>query len=128
MENRLTQNELDKGQIVNLEDPFADEVGFTRDRFDGYLWRIGQVVYISLVVSKQPGEGHLSALFEALSSRGYTVRVPTPLAKMEAILRGKGFEEKREWWEEIEDYGTVWEKPPPCFVGVEVVIGERCEI
>lgn len=96
MGNELTREELDKGRIVNLGDPFAEEIGFTRDRFDGYLWRIGQAVYISLVVSKQPGQGHLSALFEALWEKGYTVRVPTPLPRMEAILRAEGFEEKRE--------------------------------
>ena len=116
MKNSITCEELDGGQIVNLGDPFADEIGFTADKFDGYLWKIGQAVYISFIVSKQPGCGHLSVLFDALWERGYTIKVPTPFPTMKAILSEKGFQAKREEWEEIGESVEVWEKEPRCFL------------
>jgi hypothetical protein len=70
---------------------FCVSVGFDVQRFEGYLWRSGQTCWISLVVSKQPGQGHFSELLNRLRARGFEVRVPNPAEDMQGILRHKGF-------------------------------------
>ena len=97
--------------MVELDSPFAKEVGFTSDKFEGYLWLHPDCVYISFIVSTSEGQGNLSKLFDAIWERGYKIKVPTPFARMEAILEKKGFEhtwEPASWGgpEEVE----VWVK------------------
>ncbi len=70
---------------------FADSVGFTAERFDGYLWVTGNVCWLSLVVSRQPGLGHLSEVLRRLAVAGFEIRVPNPSDDMQAILVRKGF-------------------------------------
>jgi hypothetical protein len=95
--------------IIQLDDPFAKEIGFTSDKFEGYLWRDGDRVLVSFIVSVESGKGNLSALFAAIEAKGLRVAVPTPLGRMEAILRHKGFVMH------IEDFQgdgcEVWERP-----------------
>jgi hypothetical protein len=98
--------------IINVDDPLAAELGFTADRFHGWLWRMDDRIVVSMIVSLQPGNGHLSALFDAILSRGWTVAVPTPIGLMPSILSHKGFMETHEW---DGDYGCmvdVWVKQP----------------
>ena len=102
-------NKTDTDHIIELDDPFARTVGFTSDKFDGYLWRNGQRIMISLIISNQRGKGHLSALFSAIEAQGYRVSVPTPLGHMEAILRRKGFVPHEEDFNG--DICEVWERP-----------------
>lgn len=60
-------------------------------RADSYLWGFEASVWLSLIISTQPGKGNLSRLFDAILEGGRTVKVPTPFPHMQAILERKGF-------------------------------------
>lgn len=88
--------------IINLDSERGEQLGFTRDKFGGYLWDSEGRVTISFIVSHQPG--NLRRLFETILAEGKEVAVPTPLAQMEAILRRWGF---RQTFEEDDAFGDV---------------------
>ena len=77
--------------IIDLDTEFAKEIGFTSDKFQGYLWRVEGSIYISVIRSLKPRQGNLTALFNAIQERGYQLKVPEPLSLMEYICRKKGF-------------------------------------
>ena len=96
-----------KEGVIELDSEFAKEIGFTSDKFQGYLWKAGDYISISAIKSIHPEQGNLSALFACIEEKGFSIKVPTPLPKMEAILNQKGFKrtiEKAEGEENIE----VW--------------------
>ena len=78
------------GQI-KPDSEMGKALGFTSDKFDGWLWKTGDRVMISMIVSRHEGKGHLSALFKAIEERGFQVAVPSPFARMQSILKRKGF-------------------------------------
>ena len=88
--------------------------GFTSARFEGWLWRDGPRVLLSLIISKQPGRGHLSELIGGIEAAGLRVACPTPLGRMQAILTRKGFTPHTET---AEGFGgeavEVWERATP---------------
>ena len=84
--------------------------GFTADLFDGWLWLEDDRVMISMIISRKPGQGHLSRLLDAIGSQGYRVGVPTPFAHMAAILERKGYVPHTEDAGEMGPV-EVWEKP-----------------
>lgn len=102
-------NQGDNGKI-ELDSPFAQEIGFTSDKFDGWLWLEDARVLISFIISRQPGEGHLSQLFSAIEARGFAVAVPTPMGLMRAILARKGFTPHGEYSDMYGEDVEVWEK------------------
>jgi hypothetical protein len=72
---------------VRIGDPLAEELGFTAERFDGYLWLVRTDLYVSLVDAKHIGQGHFRAFVEKALAKGLTVKIPTPLGRMEHIVR-----------------------------------------
>ena len=102
---------MDEG-IIKLDTDFAQELGFTSDKFFGYLWRHPGEIYISFIESLQQGQGNLSKLFDAIWERGYTIKVPTPFARMQAILEHKGFEQTWEWADGFDCDCEVWIRKP----------------
>ena len=66
-------------------------LGFTSDKFDGWLWKTGDQITISFIESIKPGKGNLSTLFDAIEAAGFTVAVPIPMHDMREILLRKGF-------------------------------------
>jgi hypothetical protein len=98
--------------LVKPGDELANRFGFTADRFCGWLWKTGDAIYVSFIVSKQPGQGNLSELIDSILSNGYAVKVPTPLGKMQDILRHKGFSPSMEFDDEIGETVEVWCKQP----------------
>ncbi len=66
-------------------------LGFTSDKFDGWLWKTGDQITISFIESIQPGKGNLSRLFDSIEAAGFKVAVPTPMRDMREILKHKGF-------------------------------------
>ena len=66
--------------------------GFTADKFEGWLWKTGDRVMISMIVSLKEGRGNLRALFDTIEGLGFKVAVPTPFARMKKILQKRGFE------------------------------------
>jgi hypothetical protein len=79
--------------IILLNTPAADSLGFTSALFagDSYLWKVGSDMYISLIQSKQPGTGAFRALAQTLEAQGFTIKVPTPLRRMQEILVKQGY-------------------------------------
>jgi len=73
--------------------------------FGGYLWGFSDRVIVSLIISKNPGKGNLSKLFNAIWATGRTVAVPTPFAHMRAILERNGFRQT------FDEGCEVWVKP-----------------
>lgn len=97
--------------IIRVNSGFGEKIGFTSDKFspDSYLWRVGERITISFIISKHEGKGNLSALFNNIESIGLRIAVPTPFARMQAILEKKGFVMHLK----DTDMGEceVWEKP-----------------
>lgn len=69
----------------------GEQLGFTPSLFDGWLWKDGDRIMVSMIVSKREGQGNLSRLFESIEAHGLHVAVPSPLGHMEEILRHKDF-------------------------------------
>ena len=99
-------NEPDREGMISP----GDVPWFPKENFDGYLWGKESCVWISLIESKNPGQGNLSRLFSTILSQGRTIKVPTPFAHMETILRHKGF--IREDEETIHGPCETWIKKP----------------
>jgi len=85
-------------------------LGFTKSKFDGWLWKTDNRIMISMVISKKPGKGNLSALFKQIESLGFIVAVPTPLGGMLSILKNKGFVQTVEV-DKLMGPVEVWVKP-----------------
>ncbi len=87
----MTVSELKDGMILPGKAP--DSWGFTEDRFkeNSYLWRVGSDLLISFVWATQEGKGYFSSLVRSIENDGLRVKVPTPLGRMEMILRRWGF-------------------------------------
>ena len=81
---------LPDGQIEPDSD-VGKALGFTSDKFEGWLWKTGDRVLISMIVSLQEGKGHLRSLFDAIEARGLKVAVPTPFARMKKICKLRGY-------------------------------------
>lgn len=95
---------------IDPDSEFGKRIGFTSDKFDGWLWKKGNYVYISFIQSKQEKCGNLKALFEAILQNGLGIKVPTPLGRMRIILLKNGFRKDREYWEKAGEYVEVWVK------------------
>jgi len=98
----------EKNGIIELDSKFGKQLGFTSDKFDGWLWKKGNYIYISFIESLQPGKGNLSKLFSNILKAGYGIKVPTPLGSMEAIVRKKGFRQIYEWSNTFGENVEVW--------------------
>ena len=68
--------------IINLDTERGRELGFTRDRYGGYLWKTGDSIIISFIESKQ--RGNFRELVRRIHEHGWTVMwvlpPPKPLA------------------------------------------------
>jgi len=82
--------------LIHLDTRFAKALSFTSDWFDGWLGVKDGYIYISFIESLQPGQGHLSELFNNILKSGHGIKVPTPFAHMKAIIKRKGFREASE--------------------------------
>jgi hypothetical protein len=87
--------------------------GFTSERFEGYLWKCGDRILISLIISLQRGQGHFRELVGNIHAQGYTVAVPCPMADMRLILIRNGYRMETEFDKPTEDYVEVWVLEPP---------------
>ena len=79
-----------KDGLIDLGTPRADELGFTSELFDGYLWKHGNNIIISFIDSKHPGKGNLKRLFDGIEAKGFAIAVPTPSRRMHAICLKRG--------------------------------------
>ena len=97
-----------KDGIIVLDGKFATEIGFTCDKFEGYLWKKEDYIYISLIKSFNPGHGDLSALFKRIQEKGFGIKVPAALSQMKAICKRKGFKLTTENHETYNEAVDVW--------------------
>ena len=104
----------DMNGCIELDSKLAKELGFTSDKFSGWLWKENQFIVISFIESLHQGEGNLSKLFKKITSKGYGIKVPTPFPKMNAILIKKGFKRTVEPFQppHIMDLCEIWVKEP----------------
>jgi hypothetical protein len=84
--------------IINLDTDRAKLLGFTSDKYDGYLWRQGDAIMVSFIVSWQ--RGNFRELVRRIHALGLTVKVPTPLGRMQEILLKNGYEHTTEPFDE----------------------------
>ena len=61
------------------------KIGFTKRKFDGYLYKKDDAIWISVIISKDPGKGNVRTLFDMIESIGYEIIVPTPSIRMAFI-------------------------------------------
>jgi len=82
-------NELIVGVIgegcIEPDSELGIKLGFTSDKFDGWLWDSGDYITISFIESRDPGKGNLKQLFDNIENMGYGIFVPTPFDRMRKI-------------------------------------------
>ncbi len=96
--------------IINLDTARAKLLGFTSDKYGGYLWKIGDVIMVSFIVSRQ--RGNFKELVRRIHALGLTVKVPTPLGRMQYIVAKNGYKHTIEHDDEMNDDVEVWVLPP----------------
>ncbi len=106
--------------IIDLDTPLAEELGFTSDKFDGYLWKKGNYIVISFIISLQERQGNLKKLFSKIMDKGYGIKVPTPFARMQKICMDNGFRRTEELFKEADCMGEMWVKEPQSFTPKEI--------
>lgn len=101
--------------IVRLGSAFANQIGFTPDRFsaDSYLWLDGDTVMVSFVVSTQPGKGNFRRMVARCHALGLAVKIPTPLGRMLRIVIVNGYRRAMEHDEVSGEQVEVWGLAPP---------------
>ena len=82
--------------IIEPDTPFAQELGFTSDKFVGWLAKQEEYIYISFIESVDRRQGNLSKLFDRILELGYSIKVPAPLGLMKNIVQKKGFTQTEE--------------------------------
>jgi len=98
---------------IEMDSEPAKQLGFTSERFEGWLWKHGKYIYVSYIVSRQEGKGNLSRLFKRIQSFGFGIKVPIPFPKMEMILRSHGFKHTLEDFKEAKAPNVeVWVLEP----------------
>lgn len=98
--------------IIQLDSERAKVLGFTSDKYDGYLWKLDNAVMVSFIVSKQ--RGNFRELVRRIHALGLTVKVPTPLGRMQEILIKNGYKHTNELDENMGEGVDVWVLPPPA--------------
>jgi hypothetical protein len=94
-------------QLITTSHLLAKEIGFTDDKFEGWLYLDGKYIYISFIISKSPNKHNFSKLLDKITSKGYGIKVPTPFTLMRKICQEKGFKQTVEY-DEIMGPVEVW--------------------
>jgi len=80
-----------KQGLLELDSPDAKLIGFTSDKFGGYLFVKDSFVYISAIISKQQRQGNFKRLVNAILDAGYGVKVPNAFPLMTKICVSMDF-------------------------------------
>ena len=80
-EEGLVRTFQDDG-IIELDSAVGKDLGFTSDKFEGWLGKQGNYIYVSFIISKQPNQGNFHNLIEAIHKHGFKIKVPTPFWRM----------------------------------------------
>ena len=96
---------------IDIDDPIGKQLCFTSDKFwIGYLWKVDNDIYISLIASKGSGKGYLSSLFNRIEELGFNIKVPNPVRHMQEILKKKNFKKNYEKHNMCDEMVEVWSK------------------
>ena len=76
---------------IDIDTPRGDAIGLTRHKFiyGSYLCKSSDYIYISFIASAK--RGNFRVLVKRILDSGLGVKVPTPLARMEQIVRKAGY-------------------------------------
>lgn len=96
--------------IVELDSFVGKMIGFTTDRFDGYLWKNYDSITISFIASKQ--KGNFRQLVERILELGLAVEVPTPLPNMRRIVEKNGYVMTTEYDASTGEFFELWTLKP----------------
>jgi hypothetical protein len=95
MEINLKVDESMKDIVVFPDSEIGIKIGFTSDKFLGYLCVKGDSVVISLIKSLNQGKGNVRSLIEGLKSKYRNVIVPIASDRLSKILILQGFVVKK---------------------------------
>lgn len=84
-------DEKAKENVIFPDSIIGKELGFTSDKFEGYLWRDGSTMTISLITSKYPSQGNFRKLIDDIKEKYDTIFIPVPSNKMTQIATKIGF-------------------------------------
>ena len=85
-----------KDGIIRLDSKRGKLFGFESSKYVGYLWKTGNAIYVSFIISKK--RGNFRELVRRIHELGLTVKVPTP-------IRANGRDTYQEWIQE--NRGTI---------------------
>lgn len=97
--------------IIRPDGRHADLFGFTSDKFDGWMWREGGVIVLTLVISKSSTKDALKDLVNRILEEGFTIKIRAPLAPMRKFAEKNGFIPSIEWGASDRRI-DVWVKSP----------------
>lgn len=93
-------------------DPRVKKYGWTKSKFRGYLSIDGKTIWVSSIWSIQKDKGNYSRLVKNLLKAGFTIKVPSPFPRMEAICQHLGFLRTEEYFEQMGEMIDVWVLQP----------------
>ena len=101
-----------KNGIIKLDSKRGEAFGFTSLNYEGYLWKMdSDTIVISFIVSK--ARGNFRKLVERIHALGYAVQVPTPLGRMQDIVKRNGYVHTQEHDKEMGGMVDLWTLEPP---------------
>lgn len=79
--------------MIAVDSPCGIKLGFTSDKFErfSYLWKSGNCIYVSMIQVLNEKRGDFKTLVDNILSAGFTIKIPTPLGRMEYIVRKNGY-------------------------------------
>lgn len=94
--------------MIALDSDRGESLGFTSKRFgsDSYLWQKDGAIIVSFLESL--GRGNFRDLAEKILASGLRVEVPTPLGRMQKIVREAGYTQTFRFCEQFGETVEVW--------------------
>ncbi|MCL2834922.1 MAG: hypothetical protein FWD78_17260 [Treponema sp.] len=92
---------------IDIDTSGAKELGFTSDSFNpmSYLWRTGNTIVISFIVSTKKGE--FRKLITRILELGFDFEIPTPSPRMAEIGRKQGWHICEKYFEDFGEIGQI---------------------
>jgi hypothetical protein len=108
-------NDVKSDWVIEPGDPKGEKFGFTSEKFMGYISEEDHILWISAIISTQPGKGNFSSLVKLALNQGYIVKIPSPFPRMQAIAKHLKFKRTFEIFPEMDEEIEVWVKNPRGF-------------
>ena len=103
----VVMQQLDDG-IIGLDSDRSLSLRFTSDRYGhgSYLWKKDGAIIVSFIESLN--KGNFRELAQAIIACGLRVEIPTPLGRMEEIVRKAGYTQTFPFCEQFGETVEVW--------------------